>query len=352
MATLTLAPSYKRTLGPHEAPEDWDAYVMNHPKGTVFHTSSMVRAYRDTPKCEPFAIAARNVQGDIVALLSAVRVSIFAGLGRHVSSRSILYAEPLCDPTREGREALARLIQEHDRVMKPHALFAEIRPVDAPADERTVLEKSGYVFEEYLNYVVDVSPGVDVLWNKLGKSTQRAIRRSRERGLQVIRESTHDSIDRMYALVQESYERSRVPLVSAALFHAALDCFPRDVVQVRIATYRGEDVAGGIGLMFGGRFYAWYGGSVRIPQIAPDDCLTWDEICWTSEQGGRCYDFGGAGWPDQDYGPREFKAKFRGDLVRYGRYRRVYSPLKLLLAETGYGSFRRLKSLRRAIPFL
>ena len=151
-------------------------------------------------------------------------------------------------------------------------------------------------------------------------------------------------------LVKDSYKRSRVPLVNVQLFHAALDYFPKDVVQVRIATYEGKDVAAGIGLMFRGRFYAWYGGSLRIAQIAPFDCLTWDEIRWTSEQGGRYYDFGGAGWPNEEYGPRDFKEKFRGDLVCYGRYRRVYSPWKLMLAETAYKFLRGLISPLWTIP--
>jgi hypothetical protein len=33
---------------------------------------------------------------------------------------------------------------------------------------------------------------------------------------------------------------------------------------------------------------------------------------------------------------REYKAKFGGELVCYGRYRKVYSPWKLRLAERAY----------------
>lgn len=307
----------------------------------------MYRAFQQTPNYEPYAIAACDERNKIVALLIAVRVSIVSGLASYLSSRSIMFAEPLIEPTPEGRLALKKLVGEHDRVMQRSTLFAEVRPIDAPADEREVLESSGYAFHDYLNYVVDVSRGTDTLWNDLSKSTRNKIRRSLRRGVEVEQHSTHASVDRMYALVSASYQESRVPLADVQLFHAALDHLPRGVVQIRIASLEGTDVAAGIGLMFHGRFYAWYGGSLRIRGIAPFDCLTWDEIRWTSEQGGRFYDFGGAGWPDEEYGPREFKAKFQGDLRNYGRYRRVYSTWKVFLAKKAYHAFRGIVSPRR-----
>ena len=144
---IVKATPQKRTLTPQEDPEKWDAYVIRHPKGTVFHTSWMMRAYGDTPQCEPFAIAAQNDRGEIIALLTAVRVSIFSGLASRVASRSILYAEPLCDPTPEGQEALGILICEHDRVMQWNTLYTEIRPIDAPAEELAILKDRGTIFE-------------------------------------------------------------------------------------------------------------------------------------------------------------------------------------------------------------
>ncbi len=63
---------------------------------------------------------------------------------------------------------------------------------------------------------------------------------------------------------------------------------------------------------------------------------------WRNERYGYAtYDLGGAGWANEPYGVRDFKAKFRGELVSYGRYRKVYSPLKLTLAEEGYASLRK-----------
>ena len=58
--------------------------------------------------------------------------------------------------------------------------------------------------------------------------------------------------------------------------------------------------------------------------------------------GFKTYDFGGAGRPDEEYGLRDFKAKFGGQLVSYGRNIKVHSPNLLRLSEAGYGIYRSL----------
>ena len=59
------------------------------------------------------------------------------------------------------------------------------------------------------------------------------------------------------------------------------------------------------------------------------------------------YDFGGAGWPDEEYGPRDFKAKFGGDLVCYGRYRRIYAKYTLGVVSSTYELVRQVLPIYR-----
>jgi len=92
----------------------------------------------------------------------------------------------------------------------------------------------------------------------------------------------------------------------------------------------------GVLLTFKDQVYAWYNGVERVGSFSPFDYLTWHQFVWGHEHGYRRYDFGGAGWPDVPYGVRDYKAKFGGELVRYGRYRKVYSPWKMALAEKAY----------------
>ncbi|MFN3189920.1 MAG: lipid II:glycine glycyltransferase FemX [Aureliella sp.] len=323
-----------------DAGESWNQYVHEHPKGTVFHTRELVEAFANTPSNAPIALAATDSNGKVVALLVAVRIATINGWLSRFASRSIFYAEPLCDSTDDGIAALKQLLRVHDRKMKSTTLFSEVRAIKAAECERSALEQSGYEYSDYLNYVVDTRPDQDELFSRLSKSCRSKVKRSIKRGVEIEAGESKEQLDTMYRLVQTSYERSGVPLVDRRLFTEALERLGNEVVQVRIARFEGEAVAAGISLAFRGRFYAWYGGGMRRPGIAPFDVLTWDEIRWASENGFQCYDFGGAGWPDEEYGPREFKAKFGGDLVSYGRYRKVSAPVALKLAEQSYALLR------------
>ena len=53
-----------------------------------------------------------------------------------------------------------------------------------------------------------------------------------------------------------------------------------------------------------------------------NEFLVWNIISTVSEKHFKVFDFGGAGDPNVNYGPREFKRSFGGQLVNYGRFRK------------------------------
>ena len=48
------------------------------------------------------------------------------------------------------------------------------------------------------------------------------------------------------------------------------------------------------------------------------------------------FDFGGAGKPDEKYGVRDYKLKFGGTLVKFGRLEKIHMPNKFKLAKSGF----------------
>jgi lipid II:glycine glycyltransferase (peptidoglycan interpeptide bridge formation enzyme) len=69
---------------------------------------------------------------------------------------------------------------------------------------------------------------------------------------------------------------------------------------------------------------------------------------WGRTHGFEVFDFGGAGRPDEPYGPREFKAKFGGELVDYGRDVLVHAPARLRVSRTAFAAAQRLRTRRTA----
>jgi serine/alanine adding enzyme len=315
----------------------WDGFVQEHAKGSIFHSSPMIRVFQSAKNHTVLPLAALGPDGDIVALLVAVRVQTLPDpLGR-VSSRSILYAEPLCRDDEQSIDALTQLIRRHDRQMGRRVLFTEVRPLWAPGPERVALERCGYKFLDYLNFVVDLSQPLDVLWSNMRQSARRGVRKCEKHGLHLRNIDTMEGVELMYRFLEMSYAHAQVPLAHRSLFQAAYRVLqPLGRLKLR-AVYDGDKPMGaGALLAFKDQVFAWYNGAERLANFSPFDYLTWNEFAWGHEQGYRRYDFGGAGWPDVPYGVRDYKSKFGGELVRYGRYRRVYSPWKMVLAERAY----------------
>ena len=56
------------------------------------------------------------------------------------------------------------------------------------------------------------------------------------------------------------------------------------------------------------------------------------------------FDFLGAGKPNEDYGVRDFKAKFGGDLVENGRFEKIHKPMQFTIAKIGLNIIQKLGS--------
>jgi CelD/BcsL family acetyltransferase involved in cellulose biosynthesis len=324
----------------------WDEFVDAHPKGSIFHTSDMVQVFAATKGHKPLAIAAVGEHNEILALLVAVRVQTLPRPFGRISSRSILYAEPLCYDDQRSIDALVRLIAQHDAYMRRSTLFSEIRPLFAPGAERIALASCGYDFLEYLNYIVDVGAPPDAIWRGMRRNTRRAINKAEAAGYEIREIVTPVGVDQLYEYIKLSYAKAGVPLADKSLFDAAFKyLIAKNRFRILAVAHNDEIVTMHAMLKYKDLAYAWYIGTQRKLGYSPGDLLKWREFLWCHDHGCTRYDMGGAGWPDEAYGVRDYKAKFGGQLVCYGRYRKVFAPWKLAAAERVYGLRRNL--LRR-----
>lgn len=329
-ASITDAPERER----------WSAFVAAHPKGSVFHTPEMHEVHARTRRYDPLTLAAVDAAGEVQALVCAVRVATLPSALGAVGSRSLQYAEPLCRPGAEG--ALAAVLREHDRRMRHRTLFAETRPLHAPGGEREVLELQGHRWEPYLNYLIDLSRPEEAVWGAFTGDARRKVRRSRDAGVTVEEDDGPDAVVALHVLLQDVYRRARVPLADISLFHAAREVLvPRRMARTFLARHEGEVVGAHCLLTFGGRAFGWYWANVRTRGLFVQEQLIWHSLRQAQEAGLTVFDMGGAGRPDEPYGVREFKRQFGGEEVSFGRYRRVWSPRRMALAERAYDVLRR-----------
>ncbi len=336
-----------KIVGHSSALLGWDRFAENHPSGTVFNSSALIDAFRATPRHEVLAIGAVDQSGEFLAQLVSVATTTMSGIARPFSTRAIMYGPPLCQDSALGQAALAKLLDVVDERMHKVSLFSEIRLHDQGESIKQTASGHGYEHSGFLNFLVDVRQPELQLWNAIGKQTRGKIRRSHARGVEIKRDESDAGIEVAYRMIQASFRFKAVPLVDCQLFHETRHHMPSGAFQVRLAQHAGRTVAATIGLVYNDRYYAWYGGTTRPKGIDPFACLVWDEMQWCHQNGLATYDFGGAGVPDQKYGPRIFKSRFHGECVNYGRLRKVYSGAKLAVAERGFRSLNLLLGKKR-----
>jgi lipid II:glycine glycyltransferase (peptidoglycan interpeptide bridge formation enzyme) len=64
---------------------------------------------------------------------------------------------------------------------------------------------------------------------------------------------------------------------------------------------------------------------------------------WGHNNGYEKFDFGGAGKPDEEYGVRDYKLKFGGELVNWGRFQKVHKPFLMRVGKLGFKIWQKLR---------
>lgn len=318
----------------------WDRFVESHPQGTLFHTQRMIRAYETTHLYSPLALAALDQHDNILALFAATRVGLVGNWAKQFTDRSIHFAEPLFTDTPAGRTALNELMRIHDHEFRRTTLFTEIRPISLNLGNESLLTEIGYELKGYNNYELDLQQSTDKIWEGFTGNCRRNIKRAERRGVTIEVVDPYTNIPAFYSILKESYANSKIPLVDISHFYSVFRELDFANIHMTFARLNGEVIAASCFLNDCHRVYYWYAGTKRVPGISAMASIVWDAIKHYHQMGPRIFDFCGAGWEGESYGPGRFKSHFGGKLTNYGRYRKVYSQWRYKLADAAYSAVR------------
>lgn len=336
---MKLASNQLTTREYHEIPQ-WDAFVHAHPQGTVLHTTCMIHCEKNTRLHYPYAHGAFDSEDNLCAILVAVRVATMSGFPSSWTSRSIQYAEPIYLNTPAGLAGVCELLKQHDEYMRMRTLFAEVRPIHEVNQTVCPLLENDYRRIGYLNYELKLDKEESELFSLVGQKCRNNVRCAQRKGVFVEEVDPVQSIDVVYKLLSESYAHSKIPMVDRTLFQAASINFCRSQLRIIVAKYQNMPVAVGCFLIFKNRVLCWYAGTKRIVGVPAMSLIFWEAIRRFSLEGYGIFDFAGAGWQGENYGPGHFKAKFGGLKTNYGRYRKIYAPWMMKAASCVYEKLR------------
>lgn len=326
-------------------PEDkWRKFVEEHNDGNIFHTPEMFQVFRNTKDYTPELWAAVDDDNRILALLLPVNIHYYRYLPHFITSRSVVFGGVLSIPGEKGLEGLDNLLRAYQQNTKYSSVLTEIRNISPLGESAQVLHKHGFLYEDHLNYLININCSPEEIFNRIGNRTRKNIRHGLNSNRVIIEEiNTKAQLSSCYRILERVYRNVKVPLADLSLFNAAYDLLcPLGKFRITIAKVEQIPIAVSMELLYKDIIYGWYGGLDRtFSTFVPNELLMWHILEWGAKNGYRIYDFGGAGKPNEKYGVRDFKAKFGGNLVCYGRNVCIHKPILFKLSKIGYSIYRR-----------
>lgn len=320
----------------------WNDFVYSHPRGNIFQTRELASVYAETKNYHPIGVVVTNPKTkEIEGLTSGVIIREMNGFLGNFSARSIIQGGPLVVPPGK-KDITSKILNKYDSMARRSSLFTEIRNM---YDVHDLLDHLGdYSYMGHLDFIINLNQSEDDLWAQIHKPRRKNINKAEKAGVTIEEIVSQDQIPKFYNLLIETYDNVKVPLADISLFESSFrHLVPKGMAKFYLARHEGEYIGARAVLLYRDSIYDWYAGAAMDAlSICPNEYLVWHILKWGIENNYSSFDFGGAGEPEKPYGPREFKRRFGGELVNYGRYVREYSKMKNKIARFGFKVYQRL----------
>lgn len=321
----------------------WREFLHNNPQASIFHTPEMFEVFARARGHEPGLWVALAPDGCPAALFAPVQIALLGGPAGSLVSRAVAFGGVACIGGAMGSAALDSVLCAYEQARSASVLFTELRNAAPTGILQPTLEAHGYQHEGHLNFLIDLAQSETALWGNIRSSARRNVRKAETMDVVVDEVTEPDSLGPVYDVLRVVYKRLQVPLPDISLFVSALEVLhPAGMMRVFVARVDDKPIGALTLLIHQGVMTYWYTGTLReFSAHRPADLLVWHALKLGAASGCRVFDFGGGGRPDEEYGVRDFKAKFGGELVDLGRNTCIHAPRRFRLSQTGYQIMRR-----------
>jgi serine/alanine adding enzyme len=321
--------------------ERWENFLADHPHRTVFQSPEMHDLYNEAPNFAPLVLGAENKDGMLQAVLLAVNIKDYKGIIGDLTVRTVVYGGPLISSDIENpAECTDQILQTLIEAVEMRSLYIQFRNSFDMAALNSIFEKHRFAAEDHLNLIVSTCDP-DKTHSEISKSKIRQARSSLASGVELVQASTEEEINHFYLILEQVYkDKAKKPLPKKSFFLAFLKASQKGKLGIiLLAKYKGIVVGGMICPITPGIVLSeWYicGLDKMDSKIHPSVLLTYGAIEYAINNGIPQFDFMGIGSPGKPYGVREFKTRFGGKSVNYGRFLRVSNPYLYRIANACY----------------
>lgn len=210
----------------------WEIFTARHPRASVFHSISWLRALQMAYGYEPLVVTTCPPGTALDNGILFCRVQSWLTGWRFVSLPFSDHCEPLAD---DSSTLDSLLLHMRHYVDSPRWKYIEIRPVVHQPGSETGLRK----FRTYRFHRLDLTRSKQELFHSFHKDcVQRKIRRAERENLQYENGTSEALLRRFYALLIMTRRRQSLPPQPLSWFRALIATFG-DRLQIRVAS-RGD----------------------------------------------------------------------------------------------------------------
>lgn len=323
-------------------PIAWQKLVDESPYSTWFQTQEAYQFYAaNKEEMTPFACGVER-DGELRAVVVGYITREKSAIKQYLTRRAIIIGGPLiADSAIE--EDIARLlyaIQQPCRLIaqSPYRptwrnlpIYIESRNFHDYSHWKYVFEACGFSYQPHLNIQVTCDAA-----HTMSEQRRRQVKKAIGNGATICEAQSEQDIRDWYQILHQLYrEKVRTPLFTEEFF---LEFYRKGWGKYLLVKHEGKVIGGMMcPILEGSAIYEWYvcGLDEDYREQYPSVMATYAVIEYAKENGLPLFDFMGAGKPDANYGVRDFKKEFGGEVVEHGRFLCIRKPQLYAIGKMG-----------------
>lgn len=313
-------------------PEQWSDLVKESSTANFFQTRKCYDFFDSLSFMEAFVFGVEEdniLKGVVVGYIQKDGGKIKQFLSRRaIITGGPMFADDISD------EAISQLLLNTKKQLKRKVIYIETRNFNDYSKYKDTFDKCGFEYVAHLNFHVDCS-SIEVFNKNLSRNIKRNVKSAIGEGVKILTDVTLSDVNEFYNILYDAYyNKIKSPIFPLSFFQ---ELYNQPFVKY-IIIKREEEIIGGMCLLFDARtVYAYYacGKDDIYRKCYPSTVANYQSILYATENNFRRFDFMGAGKPNEEYGVRDFKAKFGGELVEHGRFLCVVNALLYNLGKQG-----------------
>jgi serine/alanine adding enzyme len=316
----------------------WEILIAHNPYSSPFQTPEFQKLVNS---CENLEAEVFAVESDLeLEALCLITIQKEPGIKSFFSKRAIIYGGPVFKKENSG--SLKMLLESIETEIRHRTIYTEIRNLHDYSLVSDIFKQCGWHYVPYMNIRVNCVRKAKI-YHDLSSNRKRQIKKALSSGATIKEGENVEEIMEFYTILRDLYSKKiKKPIFPENFIK---ESFKQGFCKFLLVYYSNKIIGGIMFPVLNNKcVYEFYicGLDEEYRNQYPSILATWSLMEWAAENNIETFDFMGAGIKDKDYGVREFKERFGGELVEDGRYLKINKPILYNCGKNALKLMRRL----------